>query len=124
MNSPNNPASRTPTAHTPTAPWLSIIPGRRGHEAEHLNGVDVNDEFVTGNYGVETTSETEWLFVNGPADTSDEEVSTLQRLNREAWPKESKAKLPDRGKCRKRRPLADVERAAQAPNARLKKDGH
>ena len=75
---------------------------------EHTKRSESLDLFVTGNYGVETTSETEWLFVNGPADTSDEEVSTLKRLNRAAWPEESKAKLPDRGKCRKRRPLEEL----------------
>ena len=47
--------------------------------AEHLNGVDVNDEFVTGNYGIATTSRIEWLF-------STDDAATPESLDLRQWP--------------------------------------
>ena len=92
---------------------------REGMAAEHLSGSESDKDFTTGNYGVLTTSKAEWLFV-----TDDDEAAALAKLGLESWPAESEEKMPDRSYCRVRRPLADVERAAEAPNARLKKDGH
>ena len=88
-----------------------------GMRAEHLSGKDSSDTFVASNYDVPTSSEIEWHFVT-------DDKMTPAKLKLDAWPSESVAKLPDLSLCRKRRPLADVERAAEAPNARLKKDGH
>ena len=85
--------------------------------AEHLNGVDVNDEFVTGNYGVATTSKIEWLFTT-------DDAATPESLGRRQWPAESVEKLPNRSHCRKRRPLAEILKAAEAPNAQLKAHDH
>ena len=85
-----------------------------GMAAEHLSSLESNDPFETGNYGVHTTSKTEWLFV-----TDDDEAAALAKLELTSWPAESPEKLPDRRLCRKRRPLADVERAAEDRNARL-----
>ena len=90
-----------------------------GMAAEHLSGSESDKDFTTGNYGVCTTSKTEWLFV-----TDDDEAAALAQLGRESWPAESEEKMPDRSHCRKRRPLADVERAAEAHNERLLESKH
>ena len=101
-----------------------------GMTADHVSGSESDDFFTTGNYGVRTTSKTEWLFV-----TDDDDAAALAKLGLQSWPAESAEKLPDRSHCRKRRPLADVKRAAdqgydgpsgfcQSPNAQLRKDGH
>ena len=88
-----------------------------GMAAEHLNGVDVNDEFVTGNYGVATTSKIEWLFTT-------DDAAMPESLGLQQWPAESVEKLRDRSHCRKRRPLAEILKAAEAPNAQLVKHDH
>ena len=87
---------------------------REGMAAEHVSGSESDKGFTTGNYGVLTTSKAEWLFV-----TDDDEAAALAQLGLESWPAESEEKLSDRSHCRKRRSLADVERAAEAHNARL-----
>ena len=92
---------------------------REGMAAEHVSGPESDKIFETGNYGVVTTSKTEWLFV-----TEEDEAAALSTLGLESWPAESEKKLPDRSRCRKRRPLADVERAAEAQNARLLEAKH
>ena len=88
-----------------------------GMEAEHVRGVDADAAFVTGNYGINTTSRTEWLFVA-------DEAATPEQLGLAAWPAESEAKLRDRSHCRVRRPIADIESAAQARNEQLKLHDH
>ena len=85
-----------------------------GMAEEHLSGpaTESIDTFVTGNYGVETCSKVEWLFVVDAEATPDS--AGLAR-----WPEEAEAKLPDRSRCRQRRPLSEVETAAEARNALL-----
>ena len=75
---------------------------------EHCNRADSNQEFVTDNYGVRTTSKTEFLFVYDPDGEAPIE-----------WPCESIEKLPDRSKARKRRPISELEQAAQPTNKDL-----
>ena len=88
-----------------------------GMATEHLRGVDADAEFVTSNYGVSTTTRTEWLFVT-------DESATPAQLGRECWPVEAEEKLPDRSHCRVRRPLSALEDAATLPNEQLKKHDH
>eukprot|EP00966_Prymnesium_polylepis_P181175 4196501-Prymnesium_polylepis.2 len=82
--------------------------------AEHTNGpgTESSDQFVTNNYGVQTCSKAEWLYVVAAE-------ATPAELNLERWPEESKDKLPDRDRCRQRRPLANIEEAAEARNQQL-----
>ena len=85
-------------------------------KADHTEGqgTESTDEFVTDNYGVWTSSKTEFLFVYDPE-------ATPEQLNLDHWPKESEEKLLDRSRCRIRRPLADILAAARSPNWALKK---
>ena len=89
----------------------------KGMEEDHLHGADADSSFVTGNYGINTTSRIEWLFVT-------DEEATPEQLGLKAWPAESEEKLPDRSRCRVRRPLAEMEKAAKAPNDQLKRNDH
>ena len=73
---------------------------------EHTECGDSTDVFVTGNYGVETTSKTEWLFT--AVGTATPEQAGLTR-----WPVESEAKLPDRDMCRSRRSVNDLLRGTE-----------
>ena len=84
--------------------------------ADHIDGqgTESTDEFVTGNYGVRTSSKVEWLFVCDPE-------ATAEQLNLECWPEESKEKLLDRSKCRRRRPLVDILAEAESRNQALEK---
>ena len=84
--------------------------------AEHMEGqgAESTDEFVTGNYGIRTSSKVEWLFVCDPE-------ATPTQLNLECWPKESEEKLSDRGRCRRRRPLVDILADAESRNQALEK---
>ena len=87
-----------------------------GMAADHLEGIgsESTDTFITSNYGVETSSETEWLFVV-------DSEATPERLHLAHWPEEDVAKLPDRSKCRTRRPLVELEQAAKSRNEELSK---
>ena len=89
----------------------------QGMAAEHLDGLDSTDWFVTGNYGVHTKSKIEWLFVT-------DATMTPAKLGLNAWPAEPVEKLPDRRRCRKRQPLDDIKRKAKERNACLKEGGH
>ena len=76
---------------------------------EHTASKDSKSEFVTGNYGVTTTSDTEWRFVTAPE-------------SQQEWPVEARlAEAP--GKQRKPLPLADLRKSLEAQNARLKSLG-
>lgn len=96
-------------------PSQKILEGMR---ADHVSASESDEFFTTGNYGVRTTSKTEWLFV-----TDDDDAAALAKLGLQSWPAESAEELPDRSHFRKRRPLADVKRAADETNARLRRDG-
>ena len=67
---------------------------------EHCDRADSNQEFVTGNYGVRTTSKTEFLFVYDPR--GEGETRGLE------WPRESRG-LRDASMARKRRPISELE---------------
>ena len=57
---------------------------------EHTQSADSKEEFTTGNYGVTTTPEIEWLFVVEPQQREEGEHSS-------PWPKEEKLRdTPDR----------------------------
>ena len=66
-------------------PWQNF---GAGLEHEHRESHDSKHEWVTKNYGVHTTSEIEFLFVDqpGPAQPDDPRLSTRGQ----AWPKEEK----------------------------------
>lgn len=80
---------------------------------DHTKGIDCNEFFVTGNYGVKTTSETEWLFVvdpdHGPKD-----------LRLSQWPAESEKLLPEKDRRRQPKPLAGFKDEMQIMNEQLK----
>lgn len=86
----------------------------QGLLSEHTAGPDATREFVTGNYGIRTTSAIEWRFV-----TSADPAAALSKLGLASWPAESTEKLPDRSKCRQHRALADLLSLAEPLNARL-----
>ena len=86
------------------------------------------DMFTTGNYGVTTNSQTEWLFVRGTDElTNNEILPTSQRQARTSlaaasfaeWPSESREKMPNRDECRQRRPLAELDELREPLNQKL-----
>ena len=86
-------------------------------KAEHCDfGAESTDTFVTGNYGIETTSQAEWAFVV-------ESDATPEQFNLARWPEETEEKLPERDKCRKKRPLANLLKGPERKTCdeRLKK---
>ena len=83
-------------------------------EAEHTKKADAKLKFVTGNYGVTTSSEIEWWFV---IDTTRER---LARLRLEQWPAEGDNKLPELRHRRRPVPLAKVEKERDRVNERLR----
>ena len=85
-------------------------------DAEHLEGSESKQPFETGNYGVMTTSETEWLFVTSPT------AAPPEQLHLDHWPEESPEKLPDRTKCRSKTSLAELDGALAERNEQLKED--
>ena len=89
-------------------------PSPKVHEAmatEHTQGSEADELFTTGNYGLQTCAKIEWLFVA-------DEDATPEQLGLPSWPAESEGKLPDRGRCRKRRPLADICLLYTSPSPR------
>ena len=80
---------------------------REAMENEHTQGHESTKEFTTGNYGVTTTSAKEWAFVVDDALPGDLKLAA------------EGAKLPERDKCRKKTPLAVLEKKAEAMNAKL-----
>ena len=82
---------------------------REAMEDEHTQGHESTQEFTTGNYGVTTTSAKEWSFV----------VDEAAPDGTSSWPAESEERLPDRSKCRKKTPLAELEKKAEPMNAKL-----
>ena len=64
--------------------------------------------------GVQTCSAAEWLYLC-------EDEATPEQLDMERWPYETVEKLPDRSKCRRRRPLDDILHAAAPRNQELEK---
>ena len=114
---------------------------RRTMEDEHTKGADAGQEFTTrytaplpahstdpavsesqsrsphSNYGVKTTSRTEWSFVVTDSDTP-------EQLGLTRWPAESIEKLHDRNKCRLKpllTQLVEIANQAGGPNEQLKK---
>ena len=83
-------------------------------EAEHTKKADAKLKFVTGNYGVTTSSEIEWWFVIDPT------RERLARLRLEQWPAEGDSKLPERRHRRRPVPLAKVEEERDRVNERLR----
>ena len=87
---------------------------------EHTNGPkhregpgsESTDNFITGNYGVETDSNTEWHYVT-------DEGATPQEVGREQWPAESEEKMPARNKCRKKVSIEALRKEKEAVNKRL-----
>ena len=87
-------------------------------DAEHLEGSESKQMFETGNYGVMTTSETEWLFVTCPA------AAPPEQLHLDRWPEESPEKLPDRTKCRSKSSLFELDGTLAERNEQLKENHH
>jgi len=81
-----------------------------GMEAEHCSRDDSEVEFTVDNYGIVTTSKTEWVFVADP------EGGQLG----DTWPAERGDKLPDGALPRKPLPLASFAGAVEARNAQLR----
>ena len=78
-------------------------------EAEHLHAANSKDEWTTGNYGITTTPETEWLFVTNPS-------------SRTSWPKETlNCDNPEHG--RKVRSMEELQRIKDELNKRLQDIG-
>lgn len=86
--------------------------------AEHHKRTDSMAEFTTGNYGVTTTSSTEWIFVVEPFSDSGTRL-----IGREGWAVESIEKMADQSHCRKPEALEDVLRRGMPKNAALAKQG-
>lgn len=86
-----------------------------GMEAEHCDSVDSKSPFVVDNYGTETTSHIEFMFVKAPE-------NGLQKLGLSVWPQEEKLKLNVklRDLIRKPRPLSDFTLQLEAINEELK----
>ena len=110
-------------------------------EAEHLRGPEATDNFTTrcalgpvrdlppytscpppvtlfvcllrSNYGITTTSKTEWHFVVST------DATPQQQLQLERWPEESVDRLGDRSKCRVKPVLAELEERAKPFNEQL-----
>ena len=82
--------------------------------ADHTigHGTESTDEFETSNYGIRTTSKVEWMLVV-------EDRASPDQLGLERWPEESPDMLPDRSKCRQRRPLGELVGAAEPRNVKL-----
>ena len=80
--------------------------------AEHKERpTESTDTFITDNYGIETSSKVEWMFV---VETEATDEGGLER-----WPVESEEKLPNRSLCRRCRPLSVLLEEAKGANARL-----
>ena len=84
--------------------------------SEHCAAADSQLLFTTPNYGVETTSEVEWLFVTEP------HMDTLERLRRPAWPAEH-PRYTDEITRRKPVPLSRFHAQRLEANAQLEKEG-
>lgn len=81
-----------------------------GMETDHLKQPDSQQEFITGNYGVQTTSAIEWEFV----------MSGEDRGRERAWPLESTKHLPNRGRRRSHRTLATYDAELAKKNEQLR----
>ena len=81
-------------------------------EREHTSGPEAAEEFVTSNYGITTTSTVEWSFVAAPD-------AAPEHHQLERWPEEARDRMPDRGRCRQRRGLDDLQDEVKAKNALL-----
>ena len=83
---------------------------------EHCESVDSSTQFTTSNYGMHTTSETEWWYVTDPH-------RGLRELQLTAWPSESLSEIDAchaRGRVAPRgRPLADFLPALARVNGEL-----
>ena len=77
---------------------------------EHCNRPDSDQEFVTDNYGVRTTSKTEFLFVYDPNGEAPIGIE---------WPRESTEMLPDPSRARRRWPMSELEHVRQRYNEQL-----
>ena len=72
----------------------------------------VSPPLVRSNYGITTTSRTEWAFVV-------DDGATPEGLSR--WPEESESLLPDRKKCRVKTPLTELMQRAVKYSEQLEK---
>ena len=80
---------------------------------EHRAAADSSQEFVTPNYSMTTSSETEWLFVTDPQDG-------LAQLGKSAWPSEH-ARFADDVR-RQPLPLSSFDETRREVNARLNRE--
>ena len=78
---------------------------------EHCVAVDSQRDFVTPNYGITTTSQTEWLFVTDPLDG-------LSELGLADWPSEQ-VRVQDEMERRQPLPLSYFDERRAEVNARL-----
>lgn len=85
-------------------------------EAEHTRKSDSRLKFVTGNYGITTSSEIEWAYVLEPT------KERLARLRFSQWPAEAEKKLPE-GHRRRAVPLAKFEAKMEEVNGQLRSMG-
>ena len=79
-------------------------------EREHCDSADSSAAFTTPNYGVTTTSATEFLFVATPE-------RGLAKLGKDAWPSEQGLAPGQHGRVA--RPLSEFEQERHRINARL-----
>ena len=91
-------------------------------EREHRERLDSDIVFTTGNYGISTTSEVEFLFVTDPSDDALASVlrpeQSLSSSRFGTWPEETQI---DQASHRRRpRPLGDFEETRLAKSAQLK----
>lgn len=97
--------------------------------AEHRKRADSHVDFVTGNYGIKTTSALEWAFVVSPEGgvhaalprgAGGRARQPPRDVSAEEWPTEATDKLPDSSLRRRVEPFEKVlERMAEV-NARLR----
>lgn len=85
-------------------------------EAEHTAHAESKAPFRTSNYGIETTTEAEWLFVCAP-----DFDHALSRLGLPRWPDESSEIVRDRSRCRQPQPLERFVKAAEVLNRELER---
>lgn len=86
-----------------------------GMKRDHIANADSRTDFTSTNYGITTTSETEFWFVVDPSD------NTLEKIGRDGWPVEAKLMrtTETRKLCRKPIPLSEFSEVKRSINARL-----
>jgi ADP-ribose pyrophosphatase len=84
---------------------------REAMEREHTGEVDSHDDFTTGNYGVTTTPEVEWLFVVDP------------KRDGMTWPLEEKLRNAEPDRMRKPMIFEKLEEKREGVNQQLRSMG-